>query len=154
MDGYTSDFCEEVSNDVYLNAIACSSHQVGEFIKWLEKQSFYKDTTIIIVGDHLSMNNYSFNSISNYERNVYNTFINSSVSSGNTNNREFSTMDYFPTTLASLGVTIEDDRLGLGTNLFSDKKTILEEFGKEEVSRELAKNSRYYNRCFVNNDYN
>ena len=154
MDGYTSDFCEEVSNDVYLNAIACSSHQVGEFIKWLEKQSFYKDTTIIIVGDHLSMNNYSFNSISNYERNVYNTFINSSVSSGNTNNREFSTMDYFPTTLASLGVTIENDRLGLGTNLFSDNKTILEEFGKEEVSRELAKNSRYYNRCFVNNDCN
>ena len=32
--------------------------------------------------------------------------------------------------------------------------TILEEFGKEEVSRELAKNSRYYNRCFVNNDCN
>ena len=80
--------------------------------------------------------------------------LNSSVSSDNTNNREFSTMDYFPTTLASLGVTIEDDRLGLGTNLFSDKKTILEEFGKEEVSRELAKNSRYYNRCFVNNDCN
>ena len=35
-------------------------------------------------------------------------------------NRDFSTLDFFPTTLASLGVQIEGDRLGLGTNLFSN----------------------------------
>ena len=154
MDGYTSDFCEKVSDDVYLNAVACSSYQVGEFIKWLQKQSFYKDTTIILVGDHLSMNNYSFNNIGNYERNVYNTFINSAVSTDKTYNRTFSTMDYFPTTLAALGATIEGDRLGLGTNLFSDKKTLLEEDGRYEVGVELSMNSKYYNECFVDNECN
>lgn len=154
MDGYTSDFCKDVSDDVYLNAVACSSYQVGEFIKWLQKQSFYKDTTIVLVGDHLSMNNYSFNNINGYDRNVYNAFINSAVSSDNTNNRVFSTMDYFPTTIAALGATIEGDRLGLGTNLFSDKKTLIEEISKDEVYKELSKNSRYYNKCFVNNECN
>ena len=35
-------------------------------------------------------------------------------------------MDMFPTTLASLGAVIDGDRLGLGTNLFSDKPTLAE----------------------------
>lgn len=38
-------------------------------------------------------------------------------------------MDLFPTMLASLGVQIEGNRLGLGTNLFSDKKTLMKELG-------------------------
>lgn len=149
-DGYTSDFCKSVGDNLYLDAIACSSYQVNEFVKWIQKQSFYDNTAIVIVGDHLSMNNYSFDNIENSERTVYNAFINSSVSSNNTKNRLFSTYDYFPTTLAALGASIEGDRLGLGTNLFSDKNTILEDYGYGYVDNELGKNSRYYNKCFIN----
>ena len=36
----------------------------------------------------------------------------------------------FPTILASMGVIIEGDRLGLGTNLFSGTPTIMEENGE------------------------
>lgn len=150
MDGYTSDFCKEVSDNIYLNSVACSSYQVNEFVKWLKKQSFYDNTTIVIAGDHLSMNNYSFDNISDIDRTVYNTFINSGVKSENTNNRIFSTMDYFPTTIAALGATIEGDRLGLGTNLFSEKKTLIEEYGLKYVDTELDKNSKYYNECIIN----
>ena len=96
------------------------------------------------------MNNYSFNDIPDNNRTVFNTFINSNESTNNTNNRIFSTMDYFPTTIASLGATIEGDRLGLGTNLFSDKKTLTEEYGLEYVNTELNKNSKYYNNCIIN----
>lgn len=150
MDGYTSDFCKEVSDNIYLNAVACSSYQVNEFVKWLHKQSFYDNTTIVIVGDHLSMNNYSFDDIPDSNRTVFNTFINSNASTSNTNNRIFSTMDYFPTTIAALGATIEGDRLGLGTNLFSEEKTLIEEYGLEYVDNELDKNSKYYNECIIN----
>ena len=150
MDGYTSDFCKEVSDNIYLNAVACSSYQVNEFIKWIQKQSFYNNTTIVIVGDHLSMNNYSFDNIPDSNRTVFNTFINSSASTKSANNRTFSTMDYFPTTIAALGATIEGDRLGLGTNLFSEKKTLIEEYGLEYVDTELDKNSKYYNECIIN----
>ena len=96
------------------------------------------------------MNNYSFDNISDIDRTVYNTFINSGVKSENTNNRIFSTMDYFPTTIAALGATIEGDRLGLGTNLFSEKKTLIEEYGLKYVDTELDKNSKYYNECIIN----
>ena len=54
-------------------------------------------------------------------------------------------MDFFPTTLASLGVTIEGERLGLGTNLFSDQATLAEEYGYETMFSELSRTSVFYN---------
>lgn len=59
-------------------------------------------------------------------------------------NRTACTMDLFPTTLAAMGVRIEGDRLGLGTNLFSDRDTIVDEFGKEEVISQLNMKSVFY----------
>lgn len=85
-----------------------------------------------------------YNVDNNYERVVYNAFINSRVLPVNNKNRVFTTMDMFPTTLAALGVSIEGDRLGLGTNLFSSKKTIPEEIGLDNFNKELKKSSDYY----------
>ena len=59
----------------------------------------------------------------------------------------------FPTTLASLGVEIKGDRLGLGTNLFSGKKTLLEDYGIDYVNEELLKNSEFYNNVLLGNSY-
>ena len=53
-------------------------------------------------------------------------------------------MDLYPTTLAAMGVQIEGDRIGLGTNLFSDKETILEKYGDVKVQQELSKGSSFY----------
>ena len=55
----------------------------------------------------------------------------------------------FPTTLASLGVTIKDERLGLGTNLFSENETLIERLGQDYVVDELCKNSKYYNKKYI-----
>ena len=46
-----------------------------------------------------------------------------------------------PTTLASLGVQIDGNRLGLGTNLFADMDTWTEVYGYENLNRELTKKS-------------
>ena len=63
--------------------------------------------------------------------------------------RNVTTIDIFPTTLAALGVEIDGDRLGLGTNAFSDRQTLIEELGEENFGTELKKYSRYYNDVFV-----
>ena len=57
-------------------------------------------------------------------------------------------MDLFPTILSSMGYSIEGNRLGLGTNLFSSKKTLSEEMGYDEFNLELGKNSRFYHKEF------
>ena len=147
-DGYLSDFCEKVSDNDYLNAVACSSKQVYDFIKWIQKQDFYKDTTIILTGDHLSMNTYSFDNVDeNYNRKVIDVFINPVIDTSCSKNREFSTLDYFPTTLAAIGANIEGERLGLGTNLFSCEETLSEKYGYDYINGELNKKSKYYNSC-------
>lgn len=141
--GYECDFCENVYEEQYENVYACSSRQVAAFIQWLQQQSFYENTTVVIAGDHASMDNGYFerNSTDDYERHIYNCFINSAVTTDNTHNRYFCAFDMLPTTLAAMGCTIEGDRLGLGTNLFSSTPTLLEatdgyireEFGKASV---------------------
>lgn len=49
-----------------------------------------------------------------------------------------------PSTLAAMGVQIEGDRLGLGTNIFSDRQTLAEELGLGELNEMLSQNSEYY----------
>jgi len=148
-EGYLEDSCPKIYDNQYKNVIACSSIQIYEFIKWCKEQDFYKDTTIVITGDHLSMSNELFNKYDTDDRRIFNTFINSGMEPIKTNNREFSTMDMFPTTLASLGVTIEGNRLGLGTNLFSEEKTLLEKYGFDKVNKEISYKSDFYNNKFL-----
>ena len=53
-------------------------------------------------------------------------------------------MDLFPTMLSAMGYTIEGDRLGLGTDLFSGRPTLAEEMGYEELNEEVQKYSQYF----------
>ena len=141
-DGYLEDTCKDKYHNAYYNAVYCSSLQIAEFITWLEEQPFYENTTIVLVGEHVSMQENAYPS--NTKRRIYNLFINSAITEGKFTNREFSTMDLYPTTLASLGVEIEGNRLALGTNLFSDKKTLIEEKSYKTFEKEIAKHSKFY----------
>lgn len=154
-DGYVENFCKTPYDYKYLNAYNCSDNMIGEFINWIQEQDFYQDTTIVITGDHLSMqaNISSMFDNDNYDRNVYNVYINSAIKAENTNNREFTTFDYYPTTLAALGFEIDGNRLGLGTNLFSERQTLAEEIGIDKLDDELSKNSKYYNNRLLGDSY-
>lgn len=84
-----------------------------------------------------------------YIRTPYNCIINSAVETENNKNRKFSTMDMYPTILAAMGAKIDGERLGLGTNLFSDKQTLMEEIGFEALNKEVQKTSDFYNTTIV-----
>lgn len=142
-DGYVCEDCQEdFQDDQYANVIACSSKRVAEFVQWVQKQDFYDNTTIVISGDHPTMDSDFCEDVDeDYQRKVYTTYINSAASAKNNVYRDYSTFDNFPTTLASLGVKIEGNRLGLGTNLFSSEATLLEKFDKATVDNELDKKS-------------
>jgi len=144
--GFNCTLCTTEYSETYENAIACSSRQVAEFVQWLKQQDFYENTTIIITGDHFSMDRGYFqrNVDENYARHGYNCFINAAATAEFTKNRQFSSLDMFPTTLAAMGCTIEGNRLGLGTNLFSNQPTLIEKYGYSGFSSDLAKRSDYY----------
>lgn len=149
--GYICEDCGNKYAEQYENVYACSSKQVGEFVKWIQKQPFYENTTVVICGDHMSMDSAYFvrKNIPPENRHVYNCFINSAVTTEYSKNRAFSTMDIFPTVLAAMGCKIEGNRLGLGVNLFSGKKTLCERYGTGWLNEELKKGSVYYTSHFV-----
>ena len=142
-DGYVCQLCgNEFGDDQYSNVMQCSSRQVTEFVQWIQEQDFYANTTIVISGDHLTMDaDYCDDVPADYARKVYTAYINAPIHPILDQYREYSTFDAFPTTLASLGCTIEGDRLGLGTNLYSAETTLIEKYGIDEAVQGLSKKS-------------
>lgn len=154
-DGYLSPKAENKFESQYENVHAYSSKCIYEFVKWVQAQEFYKNTTIVIIGDHLGMQNdfYTEKANDEYLRTVYNTIINPAIEPTNNNNRIFTTIDMYPTILASIGIKIEGEKLGLGTNLYSGIPTISEELGYEYISEEVKKYSEFYNKRIITDNY-
>lgn len=145
-DGYVCPLCgTEFGDNQYGNVLACSSRQLAAFIEWIRQQDFYDNTTIILSGDHTTMDSDFCDSVSpDYQRKTYVCCINADAEvRDSSKRREYSTLDLFPTTLASLGVTISGDRLGLGTNLFSDTQTLTEQYGADKMNQEMARKSEF-----------
>lgn len=149
-DGYVCELCPNIYEGRYENVWACASKQLDDFVKWIQQQDFYNNTTIVISGDHCSMDSDFYEEAVPIDsvnvRKVYNAFINPVSMPIKEKNREFTTMDMFPSVLASIGVEIEGERLGLGTNLFSAEKTLSETYGNEYLFYELNKKSTYYDK--------
>lgn len=145
--GYVCDLCEQEYNDQYSNVIACSSAQVAEFLDWLSEQNFYEDTTVVISGDHLTMDSdyISKQGADLFDRRTYVAIVNGNAVNTQSNiQRKYTTVDLFPTTLAAMGVKIEGNRLGLGVNLYSGEKTLYERYGKDYLEVKLLKDSKLY----------
>ena len=137
--------CGDTFDDQYSNVFACSSRQISELVKWIQQQDWYDNTTIMITGDHPTMDaDYCAKVPDSYSRRTYTCYINADAKASDPEQRrDFSTFDNFPTTLAALGVKIEGNRLGLGVNLFSDEKTLLETYGDDAVKAEVSKKTDF-----------
>jgi len=126
-----------------------ASKNIIHFLERLKSLKIFNNTVIVILGDHLNMNHSFFTQENTKDRGVYNVFLNSDVKSYSLKNRKFSTQDFFPTILASIGVKIKGKRLGLGTNLFAKENTLLEEYDEIFVNQEIEKNSIFYQKSFL-----
>lgn len=145
-DGYMCEDCGyEFRDNQYANVMACASKKAVDFVRWIQKQDFYENTTIVLAGDHPTMDSDFCEDVdSAYTRKVYTVYINPGAEVQKPDvYREYTTFDHYPTTLASLGVEIEGERLGLGTNLFSDEWTLTERYQRDWVESELNKKSKF-----------
>lgn len=146
VDGYICENCENNYEHQLANVLECADKQVYDFILWCQEQNFYENTVIVITGDHLRMDSSLVAEANDLgARRLYNCIINSDCSADlGIQNRVFTSLDLFPTTLSAMGFQIEGDRLGLGTNLYSETPTLAEELGIEYLDNELGKYSAFY----------
>ena len=152
-EGYVSQNTPCPYPNQYANVLAYSSSEVSKFIRWIQAQPFYDNTTIVITGDHLSMESIFFeyyDFTKDFRRSQYTVILNPDPAAARSDhdilfNRDYANFDFFPTSLSSMGVTYDGHRLGIGTDLFSGEKTLFEEYGFRKVNRELEKKSDLYN---------
>ncbi len=157
--GYLSKYAPTPYENQYANVVAYSSAEVDKFVRWIQAQPFYENTTVVITGDHLSMETNFFHFYKfdpTYHRSQYNVILNPypGVASRDKEilfNRQYANFDMFPTILSSMGVTYDGSRLGIGTDLFSGEKTLFEEYGFAYANRELEKKSDFYNNNILKN---
>lgn len=161
-DGYVGKNTPTPRDNQYANVIAYSASEVAEFVRWIQEQPFYENTTIVLIGDHLSMDTKFFRDFDEeYLRTTFNLIINPApelmnIPEERTQNRWWYNADMLPTILASIGVKIEGERLALGTNLFSDVPTLFEENGGEKgwknISKKFEYKSDFYNDNILEGD--
>ena len=145
-EGLVSEGCpiSETENTQYPSVLRCASSQLASFLQWTKKQSWYENTVIVLVGDHTWD---TFTDLLNMpkEEPLYwiDVFINSQKQSPKLE-RNFSSFDMYPTVLEAMGAEIEGHRLGLGTSLFSNEKTLLEKMPKTILDSLLRIKSYQY----------
>jgi len=145
LDGCRCRLCRDEFKEPYGNVLACSSRQVEKFVEWIKQQDFYENTTIVLAGDHPTMDSRFIKraGLRDKERKSYVSFINAPLTAQD-KKREYTTLDLFPTTLSSLGVKIPGNRLGLGVDLFSGEETLYEKLGPEEFEKQFTRKSLFY----------
>lgn len=153
-EGYLSEKAEKKFDTQYANCIYYSQAEAVKFVRWIQDQPFYENTTIVLIGDHLSMAKSFFENVKGYKRTCFNLFINPpaelcDIDESRFYNRDWAVFDMFPTLVACLGVEFDGNRLGIGTNLFSGEQTLFERDGVKEVNKELENRSNFYNKEFL-----
>ncbi len=147
-EAYICELCDPQIEEYHEKTYRCIDKQIGEFVEWFEQQPFFEDTTLVITGDHMSMSPTYFTDCDNYDRTIYSVFINAQVENKEYT-KTYTTLDMYPSTLAAMGVRIEGDRLGVGTNIFSNTPTYIEIFGKSDFNDRLAQNNTFYKENLV-----
>lgn len=132
-------------NDIsYSGAIYCTDKIISDFVKWVQNSRFGENTTIVILGDHLSAQQgfFPFNA----KRFVYNAFINPRFSQNPranlTKNRVLSHFDITPLLLDSIGLHTQS--FGLGRNPLVSKTLLESEFSLDNFNALLTQRNKIY----------
>lgn len=118
-DGHLSKLCLKNGAKTFEDIVECTSNQVTDFVNYIKKKGYLKDTNVLIMGDHLAMYNpvYEDKLTTIKERHIYNQFISrKKITKTRDHILHF---DMFPTILEFLGFHVEGGKLGLGFSAIS-----------------------------------
>jgi phosphoglycerol transferase len=112
--GMLSPDCRRRGAADFFGIVACSAGQIAEFVEFVRSRGYLKDTTVVIIGDHLAVPNPAYEKLLQRgpTRSIFNLFLGDGLPPANTD--ELIPFDLFPTLVELAGIRVEGDRLGLG----------------------------------------
>ena len=119
--------------------VKCADKMASDFVRWMQKQDFYANTTIVVMGDHVFLDK---NDIypDKKERQIFNAVINP-VEGLSEKKHLWTTLDMAPTIMEAIG--FEAPAFGLGRSLWRSEQTLFEKYGKN-LDLEFMKSSDFY----------
>jgi phosphoglycerol transferase len=138
---YHNPKCPIVFNDIQ-DVFSCTDKTVYDFVKWFNASPYYENTTLIILGDHLLSTR--LKTKGKPKRGVYNVFLNLPEGLHISSDKTFSSFDFAPTILESLGVQLPKHTFGLGRSLFGDVPPLLESLGRDTLNLRIQQQSDIY----------
>lgn len=116
--------CPKIFGDVRDN-ILCSDTVVTDFIKEFQQTSYWKNTSIVILGDHPMFKPLAVHSPKEYHRGIYNVFLNTPKDFAYNPQKPYIDLDLAPTFMEILGIDLSNHSFGLGRSLFSDIPSLI-----------------------------
>ncbi|MGN0971433.1 MAG: LTA synthase family protein, partial [Aristaeellaceae bacterium] len=100
-EGYICPECDGEYGYTTADVVNCTDRQIADFVAWCQDQPFWENTTIIVTGDHPRMDGALVEEATDAQRTIYHCLLNlPAEAQGRTEERTFTTLDLFPTTLA------------------------------------------------------
>ena len=142
-DGHFSKYCKAHGIKDFNGIVECTSNQVALFLQFMRHKKMLKDTNVVIVGDHLAMENPVYDKLETVkERHLFNLLI--SPKPVIKNREEILHFDMFPTILAFIGFKVEGGKLGLGYTAISKEADMPPANEFEEMNEDLLNQSDEY----------
>ncbi len=141
-DGLYSANCRQRGAEDYRGILTCNAGQIADFIDYMRRQGYLKDTNVFIMGDHLSMKTPLSDQLPKEERFIYNKMI--SNEKFVLNRGEICHFDIFPTLLEFAGFEIEGDRLGFGYSAINNSSVVIPSGLVEEFKQNVLNHSDTY----------
>lgn len=154
--GYLDDSCKAAlenvgvvvdNSNIFPAALRCASMQLGSFLSWMQKQSWFDKTVVYVMGDHATPSLSVKSNLSQSDSLYWTNFVmNASLDNGKNYRpgRGYSSLDIFPTILETMGFEIDGHAIALGRSLFADLPTLLEKYGKKKLDSLLRERSVQY----------
>lgn len=115
--GFVSDVCKRRGSGDYESIVTCTADMVGQLIRYMHQRGYTKNTDIVVIGDHLSVNGPLEDRLERAkQRTIYNRFYTQTDLDKNRNTLYH--YDLFPTILYILGFRFPENRLALGASVF------------------------------------
>lgn len=142
-DGHYSRYCKAKGFNNFEGIVECTSNQVAEFVNFIAKSGYLKDTRVVILGDHLAMENPVYKKLETIkERHIFNRFISNEPISKN--REDMVPFDMFPTILEFIGFHVQGGKLGLGYTAFSKDVSLPPASEYEDMKENLLNKSDKY----------
>lgn len=119
--GFMSNRCRNRGARDFEGIVVCSSDLMADFVRHVRAKGYLKDTTLVILGDHLAMPNPVYGKLEKANaRRIFNLVVTEPPLQ--LEQRELLPFDFYPTLVELAGFRVAGHRLGLGFSALGDAR--------------------------------